>query len=177
MILTALQTLRAYRMHTPKWAIQPASGAGAAKHGGRLNRIGTEALYLALDVETAVAEYRQRSMLMPPGLLIEYRITAQPVVDFTGGYTPDQWPPLWQDFHCDWRALWFDQRVEPPSWVIGDEVLAQGGKGVLFASPMRPGGVNLVLYPSQMEAADRVDWHDPGNDLPRDQRSWEPPNR
>jgi hypothetical protein len=29
-----------YRMHTPRWAVMPTSGAGAAKHGGRFNRPG-----------------------------------------------------------------------------------------------------------------------------------------
>jgi len=30
--------VEAYRMHTPKWAFDPKSGAGAAQHGGRVNR-------------------------------------------------------------------------------------------------------------------------------------------
>lgn len=176
MILTALGGLRAYRMHTPRWAVQPASGAGAARHGGRLNRIGVEALYLALDVETAIAEYQQRSSLMPPGLLVEYRITADRIVDFRGGYDASRWPAIWDDLHCDWRAIWFNQRIEPPSWAIADEVRASGGKGVLFASQMRPGGVNLMLYPDLLGPEDRIQWHDPGRDLPRNQRSWEPEN-
>lgn len=48
-----------YRLHSPRWAYQPTSGAGAAKHGGRANRAGVEALYLAGNVETAVAEFKQ----------------------------------------------------------------------------------------------------------------------
>jgi hypothetical protein len=47
MIFTALGPLAAYRMHLPKWAAMPVSGAGAAVHGGRANRPGTHALYLA----------------------------------------------------------------------------------------------------------------------------------
>jgi RES domain-containing protein len=42
-------------------------GAGAAEQGGRVNRPGTHALYLALDPETARREYQQLSQLMPPG--------------------------------------------------------------------------------------------------------------
>ena len=38
MILTDLGPVTAYRMHTPKWATAPTSGAGAAAHGGRVNR-------------------------------------------------------------------------------------------------------------------------------------------
>jgi RES domain-containing protein len=59
MILKALRGLTAYRMHVPKWAVAPTSGAGAAKHGGRANCVGMSAIYLALDVETAVREYQQ----------------------------------------------------------------------------------------------------------------------
>ena len=54
MILTRLENLAAYRVHQPKWAMAPASGAGAAKHGGRVNRPGVAALYLSLDTETAI---------------------------------------------------------------------------------------------------------------------------
>ena len=43
----------AYRVHVPRWAYAPTSGDGAAEHGGRLNRPGLPALYLALDATTA----------------------------------------------------------------------------------------------------------------------------
>jgi RES domain-containing protein len=66
MILTQLENLTAYRMHAPIWAVAPTSGAGAAKHGGRVNRPGVAALYLALDIETAVKEFQQVSTLLPP---------------------------------------------------------------------------------------------------------------
>lgn len=59
MILTQLENLSAYRMHLPRWAVAPTSGAGAAKHGGRVNWPGVAALYLALDIDTAVKEYQQ----------------------------------------------------------------------------------------------------------------------
>jgi RES domain-containing protein len=56
MIVTQLERITAYRVHTPKWASMPLSGAGAATQGGRANRPGVEALYLALDVQTAIDE-------------------------------------------------------------------------------------------------------------------------
>ena len=43
--------------------------AGAAAHGGRANRPRVAALYMALDTETAIKEYQQVSMLLPPGTL------------------------------------------------------------------------------------------------------------
>ena len=42
-----------------------------------------------------------------------------------------------------WLALRF---IEPPSWIIGDEVIANGGKGILFRSRLSPDGINLVLW-------------------------------
>jgi RES domain-containing protein len=172
MIFKALSGVTAYRMHVPKWAVAPASGAGAGRHGGRVNRIGLNALYLALDVNTAVLEYQQISPLMPPGTLVSYQLTIDPVVDFTSGYQGGTWPPLWEDFYCDWRGCWFNQRIEPPSWIIGDEVLAAGAKGILFRSRLSPSGVNLVLYVDDLTPTDRIEVHGPQGSLPRDQSSW-----
>ena len=119
MIVTQLDRITAYRVHTPKWASMPLSGAGAATHGGRVNRPGIEALYLALDVQTAIDEYKQVSTLLPPGTFVTYQISAAPIVDFREGFNAREWGPLWEDFYCDWRALWFNNRIEPPSWVLG----------------------------------------------------------
>ena len=87
MKLTTLTDVTAYRMHLPRWAVAPTSGAGAAKHGGRANRPGVEALYLAMQPATAIDEYKQASTLLPPGTLTSYQVTVTPVVDFTGGYS------------------------------------------------------------------------------------------
>ncbi|MBU9193005.1 RES family NAD+ phosphorylase [Burkholderia gladioli] len=175
MILTPLQDITAYRMHVPKWAVAPTSGAGAARAGGRANRIGTSALYLALEVATAVAEYQQLSPLLPPGTLVSYRVTATPVVDFTSGFRADLWPPLWESFFCDWRRDWFNARIEPPSWVLGDEAIAAGAKGILFRSTQAAGGTNLVLFVDQLGEGDRLDVNDPAGALPRNQVSWGEP--
>ena len=172
MILISPGPVTAYRMHTPRWATEPTSGAGAAAHGGRANRPGTSALYLALEPETAVREYRQLSSLMPPGTLVSYTLRIAPVVDFRTGYHPAFWPPSWKEFHCDWRALWFSQRVEPPSWVLADEALAAGAKGILFASTLAPTGTNLVVYGDRLGADDSLQVFDPAGALPKNQDSW-----
>jgi len=46
-------------------------------------------------------------------------VTVGPVADFRAGFEAPNWNPIWEDFYCDWRELWFNQRIEPPSWVIG----------------------------------------------------------
>ena len=66
-----------YRAHMPEWASLPRSGAGAALKGGRFNREGVEALYLALDEVTALREYQQTSPFLPHRLLV-YRDIDEP---------------------------------------------------------------------------------------------------
>lgn len=172
MILTHLEHLTAFRVHAPRWAVTPTSGAGAAKHGGRVNRPGVAALYLALDIETAVKEYQQVSTLLPPGTLVSYQVTLGSVADFRAGFEALNWNPIWEDFFCDWRELWFNQRIEPPSWVIGDEAIEAGAKGILFRSRIREGGVNLVIYPDILTTADSLSAFDPDQALPKNQDSW-----
>ena len=172
MILAALGPITAWRMHTPRWAVAPTSGAGAQAHGGRANRPGTPALYLALEARTALAEYQQLSPLMPPGTLVSYTVAADPVVDFRGGYDAARWSPRWRHFHCDWRRLWFGRRIEPPGWRLADEAIAAGAKGIAFGSALAPGGTNLVLYTDALDASDLLRAYDPAGALPKNQESW-----
>lgn len=162
----------AFRVHVPRWAYAPTSGDGAGDHGGRLNRIGVPALYLALDDATALAEFRQKSALMPPSLMVSYRIRLRQLVDFREGYN-QEWDPLWQELACDWRRLWFNGNIEPPSWILGDLALEAGAVGILFPSMANPGGTNLVIYTEALDRDDRLEAYDPHGDLPKNSRSWE----
>ena len=36
-------------------------------------------------------------LLMPPLTLVAYELDLGPVVDFSGGYDPAHWRPLWQE--------------------------------------------------------------------------------
>lgn len=172
MKLVTLTDVTAYRMHAPKCAVAPTSGAGVGKHGGRANRPGIDAIYLALETQAAINEYQQTSTLLPPGTLTSYKLSATPVVDFTGGYSASVWEPIWEDFYCDWRELWFNQGVEPPSWIAADLTLAAGAKGILFSSRLAAGGTNLVLFNGSLDASDLLEVHDPANALPQNQASW-----
>lgn len=160
-----------YRAHAPKWASQPLSGAGAAKHGGRLNRKGLNALYLASSTETAIAEYTQGDALMPPLTMVSYRVRLASVIDFSGGYAPGLWDPLWQEIDCNWREISMIDGREPASWVIGDLVLAAGHSGILFPS-QRGAGSNLVVYTDVLQQDDHLAVHDPKNLLPQNTTAW-----
>lgn len=102
---------------------------------------------------------------------MSYNVSLQQVADFSQGFRPDQWAPIWEDFFCDWRKLVLE-KIEPPSWVISDMVLAAGFAGVLFPSVARSGGINLVIYTNHLTGTDRLSVHDPRGDLPKTQDSW-----
>jgi RES domain-containing protein len=100
-IRVQLSDLTAYRVLDPRWSSSSLSGAGAAKHGGRVNRPGIETLYLALDHNIAILEYKQLSTLLRPGTLVSYQVSVAHVIDFREGYIPSSWEPMWQDFYPD----------------------------------------------------------------------------
>lgn len=175
MIFAALDGSQAfYRAHTPAWASQPLSGAGAARKGGRLNRPGVNALYLAASPETAIAEYKQDEHLMPPFTMAQYHVTLRCVTDFRGGFDPASWGALWQELNCNWRGIAFLEGREPPSWVLGDQALEAGACGVLYPSSRYGGGLNLVVYTDAINPniGERIAVHDPGRKLPRNRDSW-----
>ncbi len=171
MILRPLSLAALYRVHSPRWAYLPTSGAGAASQGGRLNRKGVDALYLSFEVETALAEYKQTSSLLAPGTIATYQVELSQIVDFSGGYDTS-WDPLWEEFGCDWRRLVFHDKIEPPTWVLSDLVQTAGAKGILFPSLANSGGHNLVVFNGMLERSDRLTVYDPTGALPMDQSSW-----
>ena len=163
-----------HRFHSPSWASLPLSGAGAARNGGRFNRPGVEALYLAREVDTALAEYTQGASITPPGTLVAYSVDVSGVVDFSASYDPALWPPLWAEAGCDWKYIARIERRDPPSWLLGDELAAAGYRGLLYPSYRRFGGMDLVLFIALLDASCRVEPYDPHGQLPRDRSSWSP---
>jgi len=93
-----------YRAHNPVWSRAPLSGEGAARFGGRFNRIGRPALYTSLAPETAVREANQVGTLQPV-TLVAYQADIGPLLDGRDesalnpfGMTPaDLSDPAWRD--------------------------------------------------------------------------------
>jgi RES domain-containing protein len=163
-----------YRAFTPRWAHAPESGAGSARVGGRFNRPGVEARYLALGPETALDEYQGESPLLPPATVVTFLVTAKQVVDFSAGYDSAHWTPIWAEACGNWKGLAFLEGVEPPTGVIGDIVRDAGHPGILYRSARSKGGVCLVLFPeAQPRSGFTARTHDPARALPRDDRPWE----
>ena len=160
-----------YRALTPSWAHRPESGAGAALAGGRFNRPNVEARYLAATPEAALAEYQGESSLLPPATVATYQVTAEAVVDFTGGYNAEHWSPIWAEAYGNWKGMAFLENVEPPSWVIGDLVREAGYPGILYRSTRDPAYPCLVLFPELAEKF-KAPVYDPEGRLPRNTESW-----
>lgn len=131
--------LTAWRIVPIRWQAEPVSGEGARLRGGRWNRKGQAALYLATDPATAVAEFYQG--LPKPGTLVPFELKAERIADLTG---PDA--TVRNALDADWKALSGIAGDEPPSWTLTADLIAAGAEGVLVPSTQNPGDTNLVLW-------------------------------
>ena len=139
----------AWRGHDPRWAHDPASGAGAAITGGRFNRPGQPTLYLALGEGTAIREVQAGfAHRFQPLTLCAYEVRGARVADLRNhdvlaalGLGPGA--PA-----CAWRDD-VDRGRVPDSWRLADALRAAEADGVL--TPSYAGGatsrdLNLVLW-------------------------------
>lgn len=156
-----------YRAHNPRWAFKPSSGAGAALHGGRFNRVGVETLYTSLRVETAWLEAQQAfPFKAQPMTMCAYEVDCEDVVDLTG-VTPN-------DLACAWEDL-ADRKLTPPSWALADRLIAAGQAGILvrsFAPGTTPTDVNAVFWRWTDYPPHKVAVIDHNGRLPVDGSAW-----
>ena len=166
---------RAWRGHDPSWAFAPLSGEGARLSGGRFNRRGLPALYLALDLGTAIAECSQGfGRRLPPLTLCEYDVDCNDLADLTSEGDRAAHGITLGDLAGGWR-LELARGDTPTSWRISEMLIAAGFAGVIapsFAVAAPPVGRNLVLW-RWADEAHRVAVYDPQARLPRDQSSWD----
>lgn len=160
-----------WRIHAPKWAFAPLSGEGAARTGGRFNKPGTPALYLAFTHDTAIREYEQ-DLGWRPGTLCAYRLDAK-VADLRDTATLAELNIRPGMVRCAWKELAFSRPIgDVPSWRIAAALAAKKVAGAIYPSAVDPHGTNVVLWQWNTGKADRVEVIDPLADLPKTQASW-----
>ncbi|MBU0555371.1 MAG: hypothetical protein B7Z20_01075 [Sphingobium sp. 32-64-5] len=137
-------SLPLWRMIGIRHQFSPTSGEGARLYGGRWNRKGQLALYLAADAVTAVAEYYQG--LPKPGTLVPYQLDAAAIADLTTGTAGPCDARVAEAMAAHWKAQALLDGKTPPSWALAEELIAAGAQGALVPSVQNPGGRNLVLW-------------------------------
>jgi RES domain-containing protein len=164
-----------YRAHDPRWAFSPLSGDGARTHGGRFNRKGVPALYLALTIDGMIAEMTHGfAHRLDPLTVCSYEVDVDDLVDLRDNDGRKANGVALAALSCAWADDVANGRY-PVSWRVADRLIAQGSAGVLvpsFAVGAKPDMTNLVLWRWGATLPHRVEVHDPSGRLPKDQTSW-----
>jgi RES domain-containing protein len=159
-----------YRMHDPRWAFDPTSGAGAAIHGGRFNRKGVNALYLALTLEGAFHEVLQGFVRkFEPLTMCSYEVDCDDIADLRTESGRKAHNVEFEALSGAWKGV-----GNPPSWGVADRLANEGFAGIIvpsFAVGARTEWANLVLW-KWGRPPHSVVVHDPNERLPKDQSSW-----
>ncbi len=167
---TVRYTGRAFRAHHPNWAWSPTSGEGARIHGGRFNPKGVPALYLSLDLPTAILEASQGfAFRIPPLTIVEYDVDSDDLVDLTARGALRRHGTTAAELGGAWLLL--ARSGEPvPTWQVAERLIADGAAGVVVPS-FAPGASarsrNLVLWRWGDTTPHRVVVFDPDGRLKR----------
>ncbi len=165
-----------YRAHDPRWSFRPLSGEGAAIHGGRFNPKGVPALYLSLDLVTAVREASQGfAARLDPCVLCSYEVDCDDIVDLGDKAARDAAGVSFEELACAWALLKLE-RKPVPSQRLAARLIGDGKAGIIvpsFAVGAAADSHNLVLWKWGPDLPHQVMVHDPSGRLPKSQRSWD----
>lgn len=139
------------------------SGIGAAKAGGRWNRVGIEAVYASLEIDTAHAEAFQAFAFralplsgMLPRVTAGAEVSLTKVFDLTHLRVRKALGFTLQDLTDeDWRSL---QKAGVESWTqaIGRGCHRTGFEGLIVPSARRRRGKNIVLFPDKVAKTGKI---------------------
>lgn len=154
----------AYRILNPIFAHEPTSGEGARLSGGRFNRPGRAALYLADKVQGAANEaaHGLRDKFDPVTICC-YEVDCDDIVDLSTPAGRTRNGTNLKQLGCSWRDL-KGRRLPVPSWEIADRLAGDGAAGLFvpsFASGAKPDQHNLVLWRWSSRRPHRVRVYDP----------------
>jgi RES domain-containing protein len=137
-----------YRAINPVYALDPLSGDGAKRFGGRFNRKGMLALYTSLSPEVAIREANQVGALQPT-TLVAYEADTVPIFDCT-----DEALLANRSFDAADLAVdsWRDEMIKlgaSKTQILADMLHDEGYAGLLvpsFVKGARQSDKNLVLW-------------------------------
>lgn len=165
-----------YRAHDPRWSFRPLSGDGAAVHGGRFNPRGMPALYISLDLVTAVREANQGLVArIESCVLCSYDVDCDDIVDLRTSEARGTAGVAFEELACAWALLVLERRPVP-SQQLAARLIAEGKAGVLvpsFAIGSATDSVNLVLWKWGPDLPHKMTVHDPSGRLSQSQLSWD----
>lgn len=167
------------RVAKPRWSYLPTSGEGAARRGGRFNRIGEPALYTSLTHETAAREVRF-SLNQEPYTFYFLTVDCHHIVDLTNRDTRHAMGLSWDELSNDNWESEMHRGLESSTHAATSALKADGYSGILvnsFAPGATPDDVNLVLWiwdaVDQLPAAsDNAVMVLNRDDLPQNDSSW-----
>jgi RES domain-containing protein len=143
--------------------------------GGRFNRRGEAALYLSLDVITAVGECTQGlTQRLQPLTMCEYDVDCEDVVDLRTEKDRASHNVDLADLACPWLTFQLAGK-DAPSWRVASRLRAAGQAGILvpsFVPAASEPSNNLVLWAWEPDLPHRVQVFDPSGRLPKNQLSW-----
>lgn len=167
---------RVYRAHNPRWSFSPASGAGAAKHGGRFNRPGVAALYTSSRYELAITEaHHGLPFKLQPLTIVGYEVDHADILDLSSTVVRRAAGIHFDELAAPWELMAFEGR-QPPGWVLADRLIEQGVGGIIvpsFAAHAPAYGYNIVFWDWRPEPPRQVCVIDDENRLPADGSSWQ----
>jgi RES domain-containing protein len=164
-----------WRAHNPAWSWLPTSGEGAARHGGRFNRVGLPALYTSRRMETAWLEAQQGfPFKAQPMLICGYDVDCDNIADLTDAATCGAFDITPADLACAWEDLALKGKT-PPSWTMVDRLIAAGHWGIVvpsFAPKSTALDINVVFWQWADAPPHQVRVIDDHHRLPKNDASW-----
>ncbi len=164
-----------YRGHNPKWSYSPLSGDGAARHGGRFNPKGVEALYTSESVEGAWSEAQQGFPFKTQPLTIcAYHVDCDAVLDLTDSAVLNDIGFTQQDLNCAWELILAENKL-PQSWILAQALIEQSVAAIKvpsYAQGSPSGACNLIFWNWSAHLPHKVTVIDDNKRLPKNIKSW-----